>query len=144
MKNILLAGILAVACTSVSANSFVLTTGQASKASASQSFSLDFISDGDGTTLVVKVGIPETDKASVNLAGCGKGLPSGFVGQCAVAKGNLIMIVSSDTNELLPKGAVSLGMFSVTYADKQPRQLSITSTEVSSPEATELQSSAAQ
>lgn len=139
MKKLVAISALVLASASASANQFVLTNSDAK--GAQQSFALDFVSNGDGTTLVVKVGIPDTEKAVVDLSGCGKGLPKGFNGQCAVAKGNLIVLVTHETDALLPKGQVSLGIFSVRYADGKARQLSITSTEVASPKAEELPSS---
>jgi len=144
MNKAICVGILALVAVSANANNFVLTSGDGVQKGVGQNFALDFVSSGDGTTLVVKVAIPDSDKASVDLSGCGKGLPSGFTGQCAVAKGNLIMMVYNDQNKLLPKGQVSLGMFAVKYADGIARKLSISSTEVGSPDAVELESSASQ
>lgn len=141
MKKLLAISALVLASASASANQFVLTNSEVK--GAQQSFALDLVSNGDGTTLVVKVGIPDSEKAVVNLNGCGKGLPKGFNGQCAVAKGNLIVLVTSEVDALLPKGRVSLGIFSVSYADGKARQLSITSTEVASPKAEELSSTSA-
>jgi len=141
MKKLFAVSALVLAFASASANQFVLTNGEASAKSAKQTFALDFVSNGDGTTLVVKVGIPETEKATVDLSSCGKGLPKGFIGQCNVARGQLIMLVTSEVDALLPKGQVSLGVFSVTYSDGNARKLEITSTEVASPQAEELPSS---
>lgn len=142
MKKLFAVSALVLACASANANQFVLTNGDVSKG-GKQNFALDFVSNGDGTTLVVKVGIPDTDKAKVDLSGCGKGLPKGFNGQCNVAHGQLIMLVTSEVDALLPKGQISLGIFSVSYSDSKARQLVITSTEVASPKAEELPSSSA-
>ena len=144
MNKIIAASLIALCSASAFANQFVLTTSDAATKKGGQSFALDFVSNGDGTTLVVKVAIPDADKAAVDLSGCGRGLPKGFNGQCNVAKGNLIMVVSSDTNALLPKGTLSLGVFSVTYSDGAARKLTVSSTEVASPAAQELPSSFAQ
>jgi len=142
MKKLFALSALVLACASANANQFVLTNGDVSKG-GKQNFALDFVSNGDGTTLVVKVGIPDTDKATVDLSGCGKGLPKGFNGQCNVARGQLIMLVTSEVDALLPKGQISLGLFSISYSDGKARQLAITSTEVASPKAEELPSSSA-
>lgn len=144
MKNIFIAGLLSIACASANANNFVLTTGDSLKNSGKQSFALDFVSSGNGTTLVVKVAIPDTELAKVDLSGCGKGLPTGFNGQCAVAKGNLIMLVTHGSDALLPSGAISLGVFSVEYSDGKARKLSISSTEVASPQSEEMPSTSVQ
>lgn len=144
MNKIILATALVICSTSASANKFVLTTSDAVTKGGAQSFALDFASNGDGTTLVVKVAIPDADIAAVDLSGCGRGLPKGFLGQCNVAKGNLIMLVTSDTDALLPKGTISLGIFSVKYPDGMARKLTVSSTEVASPDSKELPSSFAQ
>ena len=143
MKKLFAVSVLVLACASASANQFILTKGEASVKGGNQSFALDFVSNGDGTTLVAKVGIPDADNAVVNLKGCGKGLPAGFMGQCNVARGELIVLVTSDTNALLPKGQVSLGVFSVNYSDGKARALAITSTEVASPKGEDLPTSSA-
>lgn len=143
MKKLFAVSALVLACASASANQFILTKGDTSAKGGNQSFALDFVSNGDGTTLVVKVGIPDTDKAVVNMKGCGKGLPAGFQGQCNVARGELIVLVTHETDALLPKGQVSLGVFSVSYSDGKARPLAITSTEVASPNGDDLPTSSA-
>ncbi len=143
MKKLFAVSALVLACASAGANQFVLTNGDASAKSSDQTFALDFVSNGDGTTLVVKVGIPDTEKAVVDLKGCGKGLPKGFDGQCNVARGELIVLVTSEVDALLPKGQVSLGVFSVKYSDGKARPLVITSMEVASPKGEELPTSSA-
>jgi hypothetical protein len=136
---------LTLCASSVFANQFVLTTSETSsgKGASSQSFALDLLSNGDGTTLVVKVAIPDADKASVDLSACGRGLPQSFEARCSLAKGNVIMLVYNDVNALLPKGTVSLGTFNVKYSDGVARKFSVASTEVVSPSAKEIPSSVA-
>lgn len=142
MKKLLAVSALVIACASANANQFVLTNGDVSKG-GKQNFALDFVSGGDGTVLVVKVGIPDTEKAAVDLSSCGKGLPKGFNGQCNVARGELIVLVTSEVDALLPKGQISLGVFSVSYSDGKARSLAITSTEVASPKGEQLPTSSA-
>lgn len=141
MKKLFALSALVLAFASANANQFVMTNGDASAKGNKQNFALDFVSNGDGTTLVVKVKIPDTDKAVVDLKGCGKGLPAGFDGQCNVARGELIVLVTSEVDALLPKGQVSLGVFSVSYTDGKARQLEISSTEVASPKGEDLPTS---
>lgn len=137
MKKLFAVSALVLACASANANQFVLTNGDVSK-SGKQNFALDFVSNGDGTVLVVKVGIPDTEKATVDLSNCGKGVPKGFTGQCNVARGELIVLVTSEVDALLPKGQISLGVFSVSYSDGKARSFAITSTEVASPKGEQL------
>lgn len=75
---------------------------------------LDFSSSGAATAFEFRIAVAEGDKATVDLSGCLKGLPSTHTGQCAFAKGSVIGIVYSDTNALLPKGMLSLGTIGIS------------------------------
>lgn len=119
------------------ANQFLITQDEA-KAAGSQRFSLDFISSGDAVDLVARVNIGDESKAKMNLSGCGKGAPSGFQASCSVAKGMLIVQLVGDGVKTLPKGQVSMGEFSVKYADGKSYALSFAQNDVSAANATLL------
>ncbi len=133
MKMLSILSLLALAG-AANANQFLLTQDQ-SKAAGTQRFSIDFISSGDAVDLVARVNIGDSEKAKVNYAGCGKGAPEGFQAVCSVAKGMLIVQLIGDGVKRLPKGQVSLGVFSVSYADAKSRELAFASNDVSGADA---------
>jgi hypothetical protein len=139
MKKILFASILAFAG-AAQANQFLITQDEAK--GGAQRFSIDFVSNGDAVDLVARVNIADSEKAKVNYSACGKGAPEGFQAICSVAKGKLIVQLIGDGVKRLPKGQVSLGVYSVSYADAKARQLSFAENDVSAADASMISSKA--
>jgi hypothetical protein len=139
MKSIVLAVIGSLAASSVLANELVLTNGAASK-SAGQQFAIDFISSGQAVDLVARVNIPDAENAKVDLSNCAKSLPSGFTSVCSVAKGMVIVQVfgASEKASVLPKGRISLGVFSVAYSDGAPRSFTFAQNDLSDAQAADV------
>lgn len=85
----------------------------AEKSGGSRVAAIDYVSSGDATSFVFKINVPGGADAVVNLKSCVAALPKSHAGQCSFAKGQIIGLVYSDTNENLPKGIISVGSVSV-------------------------------
>jgi hypothetical protein len=85
----------------------------AEKAGGARVAALDYVSEGTATAFEFRINVPGGDAASVDLSRCVSSLPKSHVGQCSFVKGQIIGIVYSDTNELLPKGVLPIGQISV-------------------------------
>jgi hypothetical protein len=99
----------------------LIVTGE--KAGTGSAIALDYASTGTATGFQFQFEIPGADssKVKINLANCLKGLPSSHSGACNFAKGKVIGMVFSDSNELLPQGVLSLGSFTVSGATSAPK-----------------------
>ncbi|MCB1611862.1 MAG: hypothetical protein KDI60_08925, partial [Xanthomonadales bacterium] len=85
----------------------------------------DYVSNGDAVAFDFKIDVPGGTDAVVNLKSCVAALPKSHAGQCSFAKGQIIGIVYSDSNERLPKGIISIG--SVSVQSKAAGDLSVAS-----------------
>ena len=85
----------------------------AEKSGGARVAALDYVSSGDAVGFDFKIDVPGGAGAIVNLKSCVAALPKSHSGQCAFAKGQIIGIVYSDSNEALPKGIISIGSVSV-------------------------------
>ena len=87
-----------------------------SRAGNSYVASLDFVSTGKATGVEFHLAVPglNSSKARVDVSRCASELPAGFAGQCSVAKGQVIGLIYSDSNALLPSGVVKFGTISVS------------------------------
>jgi hypothetical protein len=85
----------------------------ADKSGGSRVAAIDYVSNGDAVAFQFNINVPGGTEASVNLKSCVAALPKSHAGQCSFAKGQIIGIVYSDTNELLPKGVINVGTVSV-------------------------------
>jgi|CXWL01.1.fsa_nt_gi hypothetical protein len=110
----------------VKAVSFLVALAFAGSASAEQllvsqgatksvsSIAIDAMLGGTATALQVNAQIDPKYIDKVNFGGCGKGTPATHQVKCMVnAEGRITIIAFSGSNELLPKGVVSLGSVSV-------------------------------
>ena len=108
--------ILALSVASISvahADQLVFST---EKSGGARTAALDYVSNGDAVSFLFRIDVPGGADASVNLKSCVAALPKSHVGQCNFAKGQIIGLVYSDTNERLPKGIISVGSVSVKSA----------------------------
>lgn len=97
---------------SVAANELVVVDSGASK--SGRSFSLDFRSDGRATALEVRLDIGARGKdAVVDVSKCATKLPATHTGSCVFNGEQLVVLVYSATNALLPAGMLDLGTVSI-------------------------------
>lgn len=123
MKNfILAASMLFASSQAFAANDSLIVTGE--KAKGGTAIAIDYMSSGMATGLQFNIAVPGGDKAKVNLGNCLKSLPSTHGAVCNFAKGQVIGMVFSDTNALLPAGMLSLGTIAVSGAQGHPEIIS--------------------
>jgi hypothetical protein len=110
MKSINLTGLLAAGCLilggTAAANEVIVTPGQGGNRIA-----LDFVHSGDATALEFHIQMPKGVR-KVNTSKCVSEVPSTHTGACQFNEktGNLVVIVYSNQNDLLPEGVISLGV----------------------------------
>lgn len=85
----------------------------AEKAGGARVAALDYVSNGEAVAFEFRIDVPGGAAASVDLKSCVASLPKSHSGQCSFAKGQIIGLVYSDTNALLPKGIISIGKVSI-------------------------------
>lgn len=117
MRNLTAAIVLSLFATAAVASDALVVTGE--KAKGGTAIALDYSSSGAASGFEFKIAIPGGEKAKVNLNGCLKGLPSSHAGACNFAKGQVIGMVYSDSNALLPAGMLSLGTIAVSGTSGQ-------------------------
>ena len=92
---------------SVSAEELILTS-QSQK--SRQMVAMDMATDGRATGVQFKIALPEGVSAkSVDLSNCLADLPGSHQGNCVVLNDEILGLVYSDSNELLPAGVLSIG-----------------------------------
>jgi hypothetical protein len=110
MKSINLMGWLAAGCLilggTAAANEVIVTPGQGGNRIA-----LDFVHSGDATAFEFQIQMPKGVR-KVNTSKCVSEVPSTHTGACQFNEktGNLVVIVYSNQNDLLPEGVISLGV----------------------------------
>ena len=115
MKNfIFAASMLLVSGSALAAGDSLIITGE--KAKGGTVIALDYSSTGMATGIQFIIAIPGGEKAKVNLGNCLKGLPKSHGSVCNFAKGQVVGMVFSDTNALLPAGMLSFGTITVSGA----------------------------
>ncbi len=97
----------------------------AEKSGGARVAAIDYVSNGDAVAFDFKIDVPGGADAVVNLKSCVAALPKSHAGQCSFAKGQIIGMVYSDSNERLPKGIISIG--SVSVQSKAAGDLSVAS-----------------
>ncbi|MEZ5463864.1 MAG: hypothetical protein R3F22_01295 [Lysobacteraceae bacterium] len=128
----------ALMISSVSAGQLVVTNGAAKK--GAQSMALDFATDGNATALQFEISLPKGVSADqVDLSACTADLPKTHGGACNVAKGKIIGLVFSDSNELLPAGVVSIGRISFRGSNAKVGAMQVTKFLVSDANANQLE-----
>ena len=108
------------------------------KAGGRSALSLDFATEGNAVALQFNISVPKgTSAAQIDLKSCLADLPKSHAGNCVYNEkaGEIIGLVYSDANEVLPSGVVSIGhiglkglasdnlkvaQFLVSGADAQP------------------------
>jgi hypothetical protein len=110
MKSINLSVWIAAGCLmlggAAAANEVIVTPGQGGNRIA-----LDFVNSGEATAFEFEIQMPQGVR-KVNTAKCVAELPSTHTGACQFNEktGNLVVIVYSNQNDLLPEGVISLGV----------------------------------
>jgi len=111
--NILLGLVLSVVVHSAgavaadSANKLIIV-GDQSKA-ADSFYSLDFQSDGNATALELRLQVAGGKRVKVDTRSCAKSLPKSHTGSCVFNGKELVVLVYSERNALLPVGLLDLG-----------------------------------
>lgn len=73
-------------------------------------YAVDLVSSGDAVGFQFTFPLPKGVKPEqVNVRGCAADLPSGYNGQCNVAKGHVVGLFANDQNIPFPTGIVPLG-----------------------------------
>lgn len=101
-----------------SANEIIVTNEGGTNGQAT---ALDLSSDGKVSAIQMRFAVPGVEKSGVNLSKCVSDLPASHAGQCNFAKNELIVMIYSDSNALLPAGVVSIGSVSFAGAKASPR-----------------------
>lgn len=116
MKTIFFGTVLALFSISAGANELLITPSMAKRGGSS--FSIDFVSDGSAVALQYNIALPKgVAPEQVNLKSCAVDLPSQYVGQCSVAKNQIIGFVVNDSNEPFPAGLLPIGKVTISGAD---------------------------
>lgn len=114
MKSIIFGAVLALCSFCAGANELLITPSMAKNGS---SFSIDFVADGEAVAFQYNIALPKgVAPDQVNLKSCASDLPAPYVGQCSVAKGQIIGFVANDTNEPFPAGVLPVGKISISGA----------------------------
>ncbi len=114
MKAFVLFGICLTFASFASNADELLVTSGAAKAKVGHTYAIDFMSSGEAVALQFNIKIPKGVRDSqIDLSACVADLPKSHAGQCKVAKGHIVGLVYSDTNEALPAGLVSVGRISM-------------------------------
>jgi hypothetical protein len=124
------------------ANELLLVDGGLAK--AGRTFSLDFNSDGRGTAIEARIDVGAEAKGSrVDVSKCVVKLPASHTGSCVFNGKEVVILVYSATNALLPAGMIDLGTVSVSGGTgaELAKGMRVTSFIVAAPDATELRSS---
>lgn len=111
MRNFI--SIIALCAASVSVAHADQLVFSSEKSGGSRVAAIDYMSNGEAVAFQFNIAVPGGTDASVNLKSCVAALPKTHAGQCSFSKGQIIGIVYSDTNALLPKGIISVGTVSV-------------------------------
>jgi hypothetical protein len=131
----------AFVCAPAAANELLLVDGGLGK--GGRAFSLDFNSDGRGTAIEARIDVGAQEKgARVDVSKCVSKLPSTHTGSCVFNGKEVVILVYSATNALLPAGMIDLGTVSVAGAGADlAKDMRVSSLIVAAPDATELRSS---
>lgn len=137
MKSIFFGAALALCSFCAGASELLITP---SLAKGGSTFSIDFVADGEAVAFQYNIALPKGVEADqVDLKACAIDLPSQYVGQCSVAKGQIIGIVANDNNEPFPAGVLPIGKVSISGASV--RNLNVLKLEVAGADARVLPSS---
>jgi hypothetical protein len=124
------------------ANELLVVDGGLTK--SGRTFSLDFNSDGRGTAIEARMDVGAEAKGSrVDVSKCVAKLPATHTGSCVFNGKEVVILVYSATNALLPAGMIDLGTVSVSGGNSAElaKGIRVTSFIVAAPDATELRSS---
>jgi len=110
-KSFLAAGLALVMAAPAYANEVLLTQGEAKSAGQ---VALDFVNSGQATAFEFEIVVPRG--ATVDTKSCLSEIPSSHTGACRFDEknGRVIVMVYSNSNELLPEGVVPLGRINVS------------------------------
>lgn len=112
-KAAVIAALAVVATAAHTKEQLLVSSGSAKSLSA---VAIDMMSTGEATAVQVNAQIDPKYVGSVKF-GCGKGAPASHKVTCTVnPDGRVVIIAFSGSNDLLPKGVVTLGTVSVPAA----------------------------
>ena len=92
-----------------SASAAELLVTPASSKSGNSQVALDIVSDGDVSGFQFAINVGKGLEGKVDVSKCLSELPSGFSGQCQLAKGKVFVIAMADRVTTLPAGVISVG-----------------------------------
>jgi hypothetical protein len=140
MKKLLATVLVFGSGAAMAGNEFLVVSEQAK---AGGIVSLDFASDGTGTGVEARIAFGE-EKVSVDTSKCLAGLPKTHTGSCVYNGKELVVLVYSMTNALLPEGMLELGSVRVRGSlGKASGKPTVESLVVGSPQAQQVSAKAA-
>lgn len=118
----------------------LIVVGDQSKSSTSL-YSLDFQSDGTATALELRLQVGGNEKTKVDTKACAKSLPKTHSGSCVYNGKELVVLVYSERNALLPQGLLDLGTVRISgYSNN--KAVTVTSFIAGSPDGQAVSSAA--
>lgn len=87
----------------------LVTSAKDKNARGGETFAIDAISDGSATALEIRIDMGLSKDAKVNTSRCAASLPASHQGSCVFNGKEVVVLVYSTTNALLPKGNIDLG-----------------------------------
>ena len=113
MKLLTSLGIVAFFATSSVASAspyeLLVTSAKDKGSRGSETFAVDAISDGTATALEIRIDMGLSKDAKVNTSRCAVALPRSHQGSCVFNGKEVVVLVYSTTNALLPEGNIDLG-----------------------------------
>lgn len=115
IKSLVAAGLVVFAFSSSAAiaDELLITSDSASKRGGAQLISLDLMSDGLASGVEVRIDIPAAKGARVDTSNCAKMLPKTHVGSCVFNGKEVVVLLYSMKNSILPSGMIDLGTISI-------------------------------
>lgn len=122
----------------VSSANDVIFTEVAAKRGGGSYISLDVVSNGDAAGFQFSIPLNQAGRSvekGLDLSKCLSDLPSTHQGRCVYRekKGDILVIVFSMENSLLPEGVVGLGTISIPGGGAVAKSLKVSGVEFASP-----------
>jgi hypothetical protein len=91
------------------ASPYELVVASSKSAHGANGIAFDVMSDGTATGLEIRVNLGVDKSAKVDTSRCASALPASHQGSCVFNGKELVILVYSTINELLPSGSIDLG-----------------------------------
>lgn len=137
--SVLAVSMLVCGSSAFAAEELVITTGAAAKATGAGVIALDIMTEGNAAAIQFNIALPKgVLPEQVDLSQCVADLPKTHVGQCSVAKGQIIGIAYNDDGVSLPAGLVPVGKIRLKGSSIAKANLKVLNFVVSTSDAKEL------